>query len=101
MARMTPLINSSGSPSVESGGARNNVVPNQAIYPAVFAQPGNIQPGLASQGGGNGLLGLTRSSTIAAAFTSPLNPKISPIPWIVGSLVVGYAVLHYVHFRER
>lgn len=100
MPRLTPLFSSSGSPSLESAGARNNVVPNQAIYPGVYAQPGNIQPASGgSQGGSNGLLGMTQGSTAAAALQNPFNPRVSPIPWILGALVAGYVGLHYLHFR--
>ncbi len=35
------------------------------------------------------------------ATASPLHPKFSPLPWVIGGIFVAVLALHWLHWHER
>lgn len=44
--------------------------------------------------------GGTQQAAVMAS-NSPLSPKASPLPWVLGGIIVSVAALHWLHWHEK
>lgn len=67
------------------------------ISPTPSAPPGAYGLGAMPSSAGAGMA--TNASVTHAAVQSPWSPVQSPLPWVVGALILGLLGLRYVHWE--
>lgn len=84
----------------QSYGPQTIGVPNiSPAYPPFAGQSAMTNVPGTEAVGGYGTAGNNGSMT-AAANQNPWSPRVSPLPWAIGALVIGLAGLHFFHWRE-
>lgn len=62
-----------------------------------------IAPPVASLPSTTGAAGVVAGSapSPAAAIAAPMSPTASPLPWVVGGLILGVGALYALHYRDE
>jgi hypothetical protein len=92
------------------GGSRYSFYANAAFDPQQYVGNTSAVPlallsapptyaTLDSAGGANGYGPSGAASRTAAG--SPFNPSASPLPWMIGGVIVAVYLFHYLYYRER
>ena len=109
MGRNSPAVVEYGQGDTwQVGGSRFALFSNYAFNPIGYGPTAEQIPyalpsvppvyGQGSSFGGD-MGGQTQAAMLAAG--APLHPKYSPLPWVLGGILVAVLSLHWLHWKEK